>query len=387
MIYITPDFYSGFHCIADTCPNTCCAGWSIIIDRQTYAKILENEERFSIPAKEWLKEQDGEIVISMKEQFHWRCPMLNADNLCDIVLHTGEDYLSDTCALFPRIGLKYGNTIEAYLNLSCPEVISRLVEKEFLQFLYNEDEEPVSEYPYSKLYLFESSVRSCIINIIQNAPEISLTTRLFVSYKILEKAVQLYQDNHPDFNALKPNIDFYLQRSSLSSIETNLSGRLQNITYESNRYAFLQKIRNIIGFTANEHFAELVRQTNNYFHQNDLESYLLDLTSFRKSMKLYSTFYTNYWVYRTFIDLISIPDYALSKKKLFFIVVEFCLIQMIALSSYVAQSRLDKDEYILIISFVDRMVEHDETFRRNALTLLKESDFLNTASLMLMLLI
>ena len=38
MIYTIPHYYKQFRCIASGCPDTCCAGWAIMIDR----KSLEN---------------------------------------------------------------------------------------------------------------------------------------------------------------------------------------------------------------------------------------------------------------------------------------------------------------------------------------------------------
>ena len=38
MIIRYPSFYKSFHCTASACPDTCCAGWNIHIDR----KSLEN---------------------------------------------------------------------------------------------------------------------------------------------------------------------------------------------------------------------------------------------------------------------------------------------------------------------------------------------------------
>ena len=33
-----PVFYNEFSCIADACPDTCCAGWQIMIDHKSLKK-------------------------------------------------------------------------------------------------------------------------------------------------------------------------------------------------------------------------------------------------------------------------------------------------------------------------------------------------------------
>src|SRR5271165_6123667 len=54
------------------------------------------------------------------------CPMLGADRLCQIQAELGEEYLSYSCATYPRIVHTVGGLGEKALCLSCPEA-ARLV--------------------------------------------------------------------------------------------------------------------------------------------------------------------------------------------------------------------------------------------------------------------
>ena len=38
MLYTIPDYYKDFRCIADKCEDTCCAGWQIVIDKESLQK-------------------------------------------------------------------------------------------------------------------------------------------------------------------------------------------------------------------------------------------------------------------------------------------------------------------------------------------------------------
>lgn len=38
MLYIIPDYYKEFVCIADQCEDTCCTGWQIVIDKKSLKK-------------------------------------------------------------------------------------------------------------------------------------------------------------------------------------------------------------------------------------------------------------------------------------------------------------------------------------------------------------
>ena len=46
MIYTVPHYYNGFKCIASECPDTCCAGWGIMIDRASLKKYRNMDGAF-----------------------------------------------------------------------------------------------------------------------------------------------------------------------------------------------------------------------------------------------------------------------------------------------------------------------------------------------------
>ena len=43
-----PDYYNKFHCIADQCKDSCCIGWEIMIDPDSYEKYKREDESFMI---------------------------------------------------------------------------------------------------------------------------------------------------------------------------------------------------------------------------------------------------------------------------------------------------------------------------------------------------
>ena len=42
MLYTIPDYYNEFSCIAGDCPDTCCAGWQIVIDKKSLKKYWKS---------------------------------------------------------------------------------------------------------------------------------------------------------------------------------------------------------------------------------------------------------------------------------------------------------------------------------------------------------
>lgn len=105
-----PDYCNDFRCKADKCLHTCCAGWVIGIDD-------ESLERFGKDPEVSAKIKDGCFVL--KE--NGRCPFLRDDNLCDMILKHGEDYLCEICKEHPRFYNTFDDHAEGGIGLVCEE--------------------------------------------------------------------------------------------------------------------------------------------------------------------------------------------------------------------------------------------------------------------------
>lgn len=126
MILRYPEYYEKFSCIAGRCEDTCCAGWEIDIDDASYEYYMQVPgkfgERLRSSIKEYPLEDDGRYEMHgfiLKEGK--RCPFLNSDNLCDMILELGEDAICDVCTNTPRNFLEYGNAREVSISPSCAE--------------------------------------------------------------------------------------------------------------------------------------------------------------------------------------------------------------------------------------------------------------------------
>lgn len=121
-----PQYYESFSCIAGQCEDTCCAGWEIDIDDASYEYYMQLPgkpgDRIRAAIKEY-QQEDEDIYEShgFILQEGMRCPFLNENNLCDIILELGEDAICDVCTYTPRNFLEYGNAREISISPSCAE--------------------------------------------------------------------------------------------------------------------------------------------------------------------------------------------------------------------------------------------------------------------------
>lgn len=124
MKYYAPSYYSSFSCIGGECTHTCCAGWEIDIDEET----LERYRSMPGPTGERIRsriDESGETpCFRMTEEN--RCPFLNRDGLCDLIITEGEDILCQICTDHPRFRNFFADSEEIGLGMCC-EAAVRLI--------------------------------------------------------------------------------------------------------------------------------------------------------------------------------------------------------------------------------------------------------------------
>ena len=116
MEFTFPNYYKEFSCIAGSCPDTCCAGWQIVIDNKT----LKKYQHFKGPFHNRLH-NDIDWKEHVFRQYNRRCAFLTEENLCDIYTEAGPKMLCDTCRNYPRHIEEFEGLREISLSLSCPE--------------------------------------------------------------------------------------------------------------------------------------------------------------------------------------------------------------------------------------------------------------------------
>lgn len=115
-----PSFFPQFRCIAGDCPDTCCRGWDVELDEESYYSYLVVKGPFGERLRGSMAEEDGCHFFPLTDA--GRCPFLNARNLCDLYLELGPEHLCRTCREYPRSFAGAGSCEQVDLSLSCPEV-------------------------------------------------------------------------------------------------------------------------------------------------------------------------------------------------------------------------------------------------------------------------
>lgn len=179
-----PHYYDTFVCTGSKCPDTCCVGWMIEIDDESYERFMKMDNEFGERIRANIIEREDGRFFALNE--NGRCAFLNEDNLCEMVIKLGENSLCSLCDNYPRVGVEYGNLREMGLSLSCPEV-SKLVLSSAKPIRFGEwyQKEECNGVDYSADPLFEtlSDARDVLFGILQNR-ELTISDRasLYVMY-------------------------------------------------------------------------------------------------------------------------------------------------------------------------------------------------------------
>lgn len=119
MIWCEPSYMKQFHCIADKCSDTCCAGWEIVLDEDAIERYEQTEGSFGKRLLQEIKRDGEEAYFALTREK--RCPFLDEHNLCEIYQELGEDALCDICTEHPRFYNWVGDYTEKGLGLCCEE--------------------------------------------------------------------------------------------------------------------------------------------------------------------------------------------------------------------------------------------------------------------------
>lgn len=220
-----PKYLNKFKCIAGKCEDTCCAGWEIVIDEETY----DYYENLSGSFGERLRSEmvnDGEDNIFVLK--NGNCAFLNENKLCDIYNELGEDSLCYTCKKYPRYMEEFGNLREIGISLSCPEAARIILgDSNKVEFELSENDEFITSYNDIDAMLFIDLMqcRSIIFNILQNR-SIDLNIRAAI---ILDFAKEVQDKiDEDDLTSLKTIKERYMDKNFINNTSSDLDKNINN---------------------------------------------------------------------------------------------------------------------------------------------------------------
>ncbi len=204
-----PDYFDRFHCIGGVCTDTCCAGWEIEVDEESCSRYLAMTGSIGNRLRKELTVTPEESYFALKDG---RCPFLNKEGLCDLIVAEGEDILCDICREHPRFYNWYGSRTEAGLGLCCEEA-ERLLFADSRPAVFTEDPEDNAEIEETEEEIFVERMmkaRETAFKIVQNRA-LPLSVRLVILQKFGEELQILLDEER--LEELEELYDAFLNRA------------------------------------------------------------------------------------------------------------------------------------------------------------------------------
>lgn len=390
MKILKPYFYDDFECIGGKCIDSCCIGWKISIDKKTYNKYKKVNGKFGDKLIDNIQ-RDRKINTlrtygKMKLDGNSRCALLDQNNLCEVYINLGPEYMCDVCKIYPRLVKKHGNIYERSLTLSCPVVAEFLVKnKEPLNFLLEDSDINYAERVLlkenesfnSKLYdlLWES--RSLAIEIAQFR-EIPMWKRLVFINLLSEKVQNLIDNKQYDnydviFDTLRKNVIDDSVQKSLENIPV-----VNDVKVSFSNFIIEYKIKKNGG---NSKFISLVKTYNEYVTDKEknlenkeeifkiVEEFEVEFDKYLYEKEYILENYVVYNLYNNYMESLSSKDV---HKEIIRLMISYSIIKKLLFGKWgMNEQKLSDEDFIETLYSFSRTLEHSETFVSNIYSKIK----------------
>lgn len=306
MILRVPEYYDEFSCIASRCKDSCCAGWEIDIDDESYEYYRSVEGAFGDRLRESMfVAEDGGYRFKLKGPK--RCAMLNDNNLCDLYTALGEEALCEVCTEYPRFSLVYGQVEQKALSLSCEEVgrilFGRTEPEQLIDIELPGDCEDDEEDP--QYVAFMEWVQKEAVAILQNR-EWSITerTREFLAWCDRVQTIINYSQAKDDLSILEAWKNQDADREIREWEQKNIEGKekpARNLSYEDfcDRFEIFLDMEEL-----DEEWINTKAEFEQIYHEDTYEKLLLAYLNSKDYSELGYEHLLVYFVYRYLMNAV-----------------------------------------------------------------------------------
>ena len=353
MKYLYTDLYADFTCVGGACPDTCCIGWDVLVDKNTYDSYAALEEPLKSKICERIETAgtDEQKIYKIQMQKDGRCPFLNEQNLCNIYIDCSPDMMCNICKTYPRKLAVYCDTVMVTVMTSCPELVRMLLRKKEPMFFGFKEDSAAADTESADWTLYNELINGLVLttDILQDR-RFSFFVLLYLIMS-LTYSIQRHIKAR-ELTALRANTDCYRDVEYRRSQSEKL--RRQNMKGAWNViYSLFEQIEQWTArIPQNRH------QLIDYkiIGKQEEEKYQGWLENYRRIEK--ETEYENLAVEFVFEYYME----ALAGKNLFTGIVKTALLLTMIRSSeiveYNQRGSLEEEDKVLLISSVSRLIEH-----------------------------
>lgn len=392
---LVPQYMQQFSCIGSECEDSCCIGWKVTVDEDTYKKYkksrdLELKPLFKNKVSRQRSNPSSSSYAKIKMEDGGRCSFLSEENLCKVQLKLGEEYLSNTCTVYPRSINSINGVIEKSATMSCPEAVRlALLNPNGIDFA--EIEEPANT-PGSivkqlktdgpkmdnnpKKYFWELRIFS--IQVIQDR-SYTLAERLIILGMFYQKVQK--QIDQDDFHGIPNVIANFTNWMSNQGMKESLDKIPTQLAVQMELCKELVDYRASTAITSQRYLDCLTEMLKGI--QYTKEASVEEITEHYK--KAYEEFYEPFMTEHEYILENYLVNYVfknlfpLGHKTIFddyvMLVIHYSMIKLHLIGMAGFHKELTTDLVIKLIQSFAKSVEHNVFYLKNIFDLLKANEF------------
>ncbi|EOU2034024.1 lysine-N-methylase [Clostridium perfringens] len=364
-----------FKCIGPNCTDTCCAGWDINIDENTFKKYENNKGNLKeLINGKYIKNSESDDSFNygfMKITEDNKCPFLNENLLCEIHGKCGEENLSITCRRYPRVFNIIDHIYEKSGLPSCEEICSKaFLNKEKMEFIEIEEDLPEDFLEIRRVIDTEAFIGSD--NLIQYFWDIRIISINIMQNRnfSIEKRLSLLRAFYKSLEDLKTEENFYEIEDLLEKITeypSNItefidSKKIIPLSITNNFFKIIldeKLLRKVIGTRLKKLLLDLNKDQNLF---NNIHKY--DLNSFDTYFKKYSYIFENYLVNQIFKDIIPFNTGGDLNESIHKLINTYKLIKSyLILWNISSQNEISEKNIIYVIQALSKDLEHNKVFK------------------------
>lgn len=389
-----PHYFKDFQCVGGKCEDSCCIGWDIDIDKETYEQYIQcGNPDFEELFKNNMyinNECSNESVdyAKIKLNKHKKCPFLDSCNYCNIHSKMSEDYLSNTCSHFPRILNKIDEEYEISLDVACPEA-ARIVLGQKEGILFEKDDIDLKKYivageidtndeeyeDYPIKYFKE--IRNYCINIMKNR-DFDISSRLFILGDFLFK---LEEEADENCDSVYRFIENYNIEQAAQSYKRNDLNYMMQISLLDNIVNSLD----IYNETDSILFKEYTKEVTEGFNIKSSEQLESECDKYIDAFADYSREYidkNNYIFENYFVNFMYNNLFPYSESDSMFegymmLLIRYLLIRFYLVGKYLYNKKECPEDIIKFIQVFSKAIEHDKNYIEEILDYILENEFDN----------
>ena len=374
----SPKYMMDFKCINSSCTDSCCAGWDINIDEDTYKKYVKSTGQLNVLLEgKFIENKDehdffnrGFMVIKDEN----RCPFLNSNMLCDIHGGVGEENLCITCKSYPRVFNIVDDVYEKSGLPSCIEICTRaFLNKDKMEFIESNEEIEEKEIEIRRIIdseAFEGTesllqyfwdIRIISINIMQSR-NFSIEERLNILKNVYEQIENLHNSHEFD------NIEELVEDLSDEALDL---GALKGLAFKENNEFYIslgedELVRNIrsvrLKECVNEYKAGILNE-DNILH-NDICKYLEGTYKYHSELENHSYVFENYLVNQIFKDLIPFNKGESLINSVKVLINSYRIIKAYVIGIAInSKEEITGEKIIRVIQALSKDIEHNKVFK------------------------